>query len=212
MAIDPGVRTFQTWYRADGSWGKNGDEARQYPLAINKKISQLQSQLSQLPKWKDATPENKKQIETLEIKKRKLYLKKKNWMTHQHYAFCKQLTSISNTLILLPDFKVKEMIKKKEKKYGPLTPEVRQSMMDLSFYRFRVRFEHYLEKNIEKNCHVKIVSEAYTSKPCGNCGFIKYDLKGQEVYVCDRCSIKLDRDVNGGRNIILKTITPYLTK
>ena len=102
------------------------------------------------------------------------------------------------------------MIAKKERKYGTLPRVVKQSMIDLSFYRFRCRFESYIEKHHEKKCKLKIVTEEYTSKTCGGCGNLK-KVSGA-VYKCKRCKVKLDRDVNGARNILLKAITPILLR
>lgn len=213
LTIDPGVRTFQTWYRSDGSFGKNGHEARQRLLMINKKISRLQSILDKMPRTsknntKEANNEIMKAKLPLEIKKRVLFLKKKDWITHCHYESMKELTSQEKTLILLPSFQVQQMITKKERKNGPLSKEVKQSMVDLSFYRFRCRLEHYLEKHHEKKCHLKIVTEEYTSKTCGKCGNLK-NVSGDK-YNCIKCKVVLDRDVNGARNILLKAITPLL--
>ena len=214
LAIDPGVRTFQTWYRSDGSYGKNGDEARCRLVKMNEKISNLQSQLDALPKTsknneKEENNEIMKVRTPLEIKKRLLFLKKQNWITHCHYESMKELTSNEKTLILLPEFQVKQMIAKKEKKGGSLPKVVKQSMVDLSFYRFRTRFEDYLKKHHERKCHLKIVTEEYTSKTCGNCGNLK-KVSG-DTYSCSKCDVVLDRDVNGARNILLKAITPLLT-
>jgi putative transposase len=212
LAIDPGIRTFQTWYRSDGSFGQHGHEARKRLLKINNKISALQSQLDRMPNIQKANKEENNEILKaripLEKKKRQLFLKKQNWITHCHYESMKELTSEEKTLILLPIFQVKQMIAKKERKRGPLSREVKQSMLDLSFYKFRMRFEQYLEKHHERKCHVKIVTEEYTSKTCGNCGNEK-KVSG-DTYKCNKCKVVLDRDVNGARNILLKAITSLL--
>ncbi|RHZ62220.1 hypothetical protein Glove_341g17 [Diversispora epigaea] len=44
----------------------------------------------------------------------------------------------------------------------------------------------------------------YTSKTCGNCGFIKKNLGESKTFRCDSCDLVIDRDVNGARNILLK--------
>ena len=48
-----------------------------------------------------------------------------------------------------------------------------------------------------------LCTEEYTSQTCGHCGKTK-KMGGLEVYHCDSCQIKIDRDVNGARNILLK--------
>jgi len=50
-----------------------------------------------------------------------------------------------------------------------------------------------------------IVDESYTSKTCTRCGQIN-NVGASERYECERCRIKIDRDVNGSRNIMLKNM------
>lgn len=214
LSIDPGVRTFQTWYRSDGSYGQNGNEARQRLLSINKRISELQSRLDRIPKTsKRNTKETNNEITKarlpLEKKKRHLFLKKADWITHCHYESMRELTLYEKTLILLPSFQVQQMIAKKERKRGPLSREVKQSMVDLSFYKFRMRFEALLgetprEKVPAQGCdrgiHEQNVRELWKHQE---------SISG-DTYRCSRCKVVLDRDVNGARNIMLKAITPLL--
>lgn len=56
-------------------------------------------------------------------------------------------------------------------------------------------------------CQVHIVTEDYTSKTCGNCGFIKDNLGRAKIYKCEKCKMVMDRDVNGARNIYLKNLS-----
>ena len=51
-------------------------------------------------------------------------------------------------------------------------------------------------------------SNLYRSKTCGFCGYIHKKLGGSKVFSCPQCKTKLDRDINGARNILLR----YLTK
>ena len=48
------------------------------------------------------------------------------------------------------------------------------------------------------------MNEAYTSKTCSECGYLKRNLGGSKVYHCDECGSVMDRDVNGAKNIFLK--------
>jgi len=38
------------------------------------------------------------------------------------------------------------------------------------------------------------------------CGNLKNDLGSSNIYNCEKCGISIDRDQNGARNILLKTI------
>ncbi len=51
------------------------------------------------------------------------------------------------------------------------------------------------------------VFEDYTSKTCTNCGYIDNNLSNKDLYDCSRCSVKVERDITGARNIMLKHLT-----
>jgi len=48
-----------------------------------------------------------------------------------------------------------------------------------------------------------------TSLPCGKCGKLN-DVGGREIYICKFCNYKIDRDILGSRNILLKNLTQRL--
>jgi transposase len=50
------------------------------------------------------------------------------------------------------------------------------------------------------------VDENYTTKTCSACGAVKWDVGSAEVFECDYCHAKMDRDVNGAKNMLLKHI------
>ena len=76
-------------------------------------------------------------------------------------------------------------------------------MMMFSFYKFQERLTYKCKAYGKK---LLIVDESYTSCTCSNCGMIN-NVKGREVYECSFCDLKLDRDVCGSRNILIKNIT-----
>ena len=56
------------------------------------------------------------------------------------------------------------------------------------------------------NAEIIIKPEYYTSMTCGRCGNLKYNLGRNEIYECEKCNLKIDRDYNGSRNILLRNI------
>ena len=41
---------------------------------------------------------------------------------------------------------------------------------------------------------------------CSVCRNIHENLRGNKIYDCEKCKTKMDRDINGARNIHLKAI------
>ena len=56
----------------------------------------------------------------------------------------------------------------------------------------------------EYGSKVVVVNQAYTSKTCSECGYVKHNLGGSKVFDCDECGGVMYRDVNGAKNIFLK--------
>lgn len=51
---------------------------------------------------------------------------------------------------------------------------------------------------------VKEVSPRNTSKTCSRCGYVNRRLKNERVFVCPKCGLKIDRDLNAAINIANK--------
>ena len=98
-------------------------------------------------------------------------------------------------IIVLPDFRVSEMIRSRK-----LSKITKRLMNMYSFHSFKEKLKYKCDL-YEKR--LIFVSEEYTSCTCGKCGIINR-LKGQEVFKCHKCGTKMDRDVNGSRNILIK--------
>ena len=114
--------------------------------------------------------------------------------------------------------KVKERIKEiKDKNYNRVeenkllrtyTKEKRLRKNDkyvlsqLSHYEFK---QHLIQKAEIYGCKVQIVTEEYTSQTCTLCGTLSKKYIKREKQ-CTHCGNKIDRDINGSRNILLKSI------
>jgi transposase len=53
--------------------------------------------------------------------------------------------------------------------------------------------------------HYTFLERLNTSKTCGNCGILN-DIGSREMYDCKGCLYRVDRDINGSRNIMIKCI------
>jgi transposase len=47
------------------------------------------------------------------------------------------------------------------------------------------------------------VTEEYTSQCCSNCGILSNNYN-YRLKICPNCDLKIDRDINGSRNILIK--------
>ncbi|WP_293287887.1 transposase, partial [Microcoleus sp. PH2017_26_ELK_O_A] len=79
-----------------------------------------------------------------------------------------------------------------------------RQMLTWAHYRFKQIIKHQADKN---GSIVVDVSEAYTSKTCGNCGHIHRKLGGSKVFKCPNCQTVIGRDLNGARNILLRALS-----
>lgn len=194
ISLDPGVRTFMTGYSPEGTiieWGK-GDVQRIYRLCHAH--DKLQS------KWSQKGVRHRRRYR-LKKAARRIRKKIRNLVDELHKKLTKWLVSSYET-VLLPKFETSEMVWRGKRRIGSKT--ARQMLM-WSHYRFQQRL---MNKTREyKNSRVIICDEAYTSKTCGRCGELHEKLGGNKTFRCPHCGIKMDRDMNGARNILLRYLT-----
>ena len=175
VSLDPGVRTFLMCYSNENSFSI-GDNA-------SEEIYRLQLHLDKLNK-----PEDLK--EQLMTRKRI-----KNLVEDLHWKVIKFLTSNFNTIIY-PDFTPTGMLKGKS-----LHSSVKRKMLALSFFKFKQRLIYKCKSN--KNVLI-ITNESYTSRTCTNCGHLN-NKSTDKTFRCESCRYEIDRDINGARNILIKT-------
>lgn len=190
VALDPGVKTFQSFYSEEGLVGKFGDRTFEHLKGLYHLEDTLKSALVSR-KLARKTKRN--------IKNRccSLRTKVKNVVDDLHRKTCNWLTSTFK-YIFLPSFNVKPMVCKDGRVIGKSTA---RAMLSLSHFSFKQRLLHMGQS---RGCEVNICSEAYTSKTCGCCGAQKNDLGGSREYTCTTCGLEIDRDYNGARNIYLR--------
>jgi len=104
------------------------------------------------------------------------------------------LTSNFKT-ILLPKFCTSVM-----QTEDSLHSSTKRQLWTLSHYKFQQKLKLLCE---QKNNTLYLVDEHYTTKTCGGCGSLM-NVGSSKVFSCTNCSYKMDRDIHGARNILLK--------
>ena len=216
VAIDPGEKIFGSYYSINeiGNLGKN---MRGVILKIQSKIKKYQNKLKN-KKYKNKKKSIQKIIQ-------RCYNKIKGFVNEVHKKSSKYLCENYKN-ILLPSFETKPMIsktkikeetekikeiknkedaKKKLKELGKkieLSKKIKFVLSIQSHYKFK----DYLKAKAKRyKTIVYDVNESYTSQTCTKCGKISNEYSKEREKEC-MCGYKIDRDVNGSRNILLKCV------
>lgn len=192
-ACDPGVRTFQTTFNNKGeSFEIATSESSTRLHSLAKILDGMISKRSKCPRR-----------ERLKWSKRILKIRKKlkNLQTELHHKAADFLTKESD-IIVIPEFKVKEMSKKFKRKIRTKTV---RNMMLLGHSLFKQKLK---TKATERGCQMLICGEHYTSKTCTSCGTLNNKIGSSKIFKCwkSSCAQIVDRDVNAARNILLQAM------
>ena len=192
IALDPGVRTFQTTYDVNGlvtEWGKDDMKQLFRLCRIADKIQSL---------WK--TKKRGKRRST-KLAWHRVLFKIKDKVKEVHRKLASWLCE-NYKVILIPKFESSRMVRRAGRKIKSATA---RGMLTWSHYAFR----EMLKAKAELFPWVKVVEcdEAYTSKTCGCCGVIHQTLGGSKVFKCKACKYVADRDINAARNILLRYLS-----
>lgn len=195
VALDPGVRTFMTFFSED-SFGWLGNDSNLYIQKLCFRLDKLISKLSQ------AKGQQKKRLRKAVSR---LRCKIQNLVKELHHKVARFLVN-NFDVILLPTFETSQMVSKSRRKLR--NKSVRQ-MLTLSHYDFKTFLKW---KAWESSKMVIDCNEAYTSKTVSWTGEVIDNLGGGRVIKSPSTGLKMDRDLNGARGIFLRALvdTPWL--
>lgn len=189
-AIDPGIRTFATVYGTKQIYqiGENYQEMVNKEL---KKIDVLKEKIKLLPKIKSKFKDLVKMKKRVNIIQQKI----ENRVDDMHYKTSKILCENFRT-VLLGNLSTKAICSNK----NILSRTTKRQCYSLKLYEFKNKMTNCAEL---LNTRFELVTEHYTSKTCSNCRRRNVS-SSNEIFKCDYCNFKINRDIQGSYNIFYK--------
>ncbi|ARF08269.1 transposase [Catovirus CTV1] len=184
IVLDPGLRTFMTGL----------SESALYKIGTNI-TSTVKKSITRLNKIKENVHISKK------IKKKNeriINRKITNKIDDMQWKTINFLTQNFKN-ILLGDMSAKSIVSKNK---SVLDNETKVACLRMRFYDFRKRLEYKCNKT---KTNYRLINECYTSKICSLCGNYNEKLEGEKIYKCSKCKKEMDRDMNGCRNIMIRS-------
>jgi len=177
VGVDLGINTMATI--SDGIKFNNPKALRQF----TKKLKRQQREVAR--KKKDSN-NRKKAVKRLATTYARISDIRKD-------ALHKATTILAKTksVIVIEDLNVSGMMK---------NHNLARAISDVGMYEFRRQLEY---KSVWYGARIVIAPRFYpSSKTCSGCGNIKHDLKlSDRVFVCDKCNLTIDRDLNASINL-----------
>jgi putative transposase len=194
VAIDPGVRTFATFF-SETSVGKIGESDFS---RIQRLCQHLDDLISRSSKAKSAQKRKMRKAAS------KMRLKIRNLIDELHHKSARFLVD-NFDVILLPTFETSGMAIKSRRKIRSKTV---RNLLSFAHYRFKMFLKH---KAFEAGKLVLDVCEAYTSKTVSWTGEL-LNIGGAKSIRSRIDERVMDRDYNGARGIFLRALvdTPWM--
>jgi transposase len=152
-------------------------------------------------KRKDKIMNNKNIEKKIKRKNEKLINKKiSNIVDELQWKTINTMLNFADTIII-GDIHSKSIVDSNKKHQLPKI--IKRVILALNMDKFKKRLEYKCAHKKKELCKI---NEWLTSKMCCNCGCINENLGSKKIFECLECKIKIDRDINGARNIYIKSI------
>jgi putative transposase len=87
-----------------------------------------------------------------------------------------------------------------------LRKEQRTMLNSWSYFQLE---QFLIYKGAAKGISIVYIDARYTSQRCSSCGFICRSNRKQHLFCCKQCGFRLNADLNGSRNIVIKHRASY---
>jgi putative transposase len=197
IGLDPGMRKFITGYGTDGRavfFGAKNPGRRFVRMQWFKDLIDSKLRAKQGGVFRSTGRDRKR----LRAKRARMQERMYNIRSDFHHKVANWITKNYKVVALgkLP----KHIISRDRH----LPKVVKRAYNALAHFKFRCCLA---DKCAARGVVFTALNEAYTSKTCTLCGYMQ-DIGSKETYTCSCCpGASWDRDVNGARNILLKSIS-----
>ena len=182
--IDPGIRTFLTCYSKNEILEIGENSYEKYNINYKKidKIRELYSNRKiNYRSFKKAINKNFDKIKNIT---KDLHFKVSNFLCKRFNTIT--IGKISTSSVVL--------------NVNNLNKKSKRCMLSLCHFKFREILEYQCKKF---NVKLNIIDESYTTKMCSNCKELN-NIGSSKKYICSKCNLKCDRDINASINIYNK--------
>lgn len=189
VGIDPGVRDFMTTFDSTGSARFVGRERVDKLMAIDHRLSTIQSHLA----TRGLDNRARKRLLIQRRKAKRQYYDTKADFHHQASAWLAK----SHSAIFLEPWDIEGMKR-------TLRPKVVRRLQVSGAGLF---MEHLREKCQRYGTWLPVVDEYLTTKTCSRCGGLHWGIGSSKEFDCPHCPNVVDRDLNSAANMLLKHLT-----
>ncbi|KHD08873.2 hypothetical protein PN36_18480 [Candidatus Thiomargarita nelsonii] len=204
VALDPGVRTFQTAFSEIEavSYGDGFVNNRLVPLMLE--LDRLLSARDKLHREDKSKQWVKDRLKNLNRRIYKVRARQQNLVDDLHRRVAYDLVS-NHDVILLPTFETQQMVKKStETRKRFLRRKTVRGMLGLAHYKFKQTLK-WMAKKYGKT--VRDANESYTSKTLWDGSILKC-LGGKASILFQ--GKRVNRDIHGARNILIRFLTKVI--
>jgi putative transposase len=204
VALDPGVRTFQTAFSFSSavSYGDGFVNDRLVPLMLE--LDRLLSTRDKLHREDKSKQWVKERLKNLNRRIHKVRARQQNLVVDLHQRVAYDLVS-NHDVILLPTFETQQMASRRdETRKRFLRRFTIRGMLGLAHYKFKQTLK-WMAKKYGKT--VIDVNESYTSKTLWDGSILKC-LGGKASILFQ--GKRVNRDIHGARNILIRFLTKVI--
>ena len=204
VALDPGVRTFQTAFSVEDAISYGDQFANDKLVPLMSELDRLLSERDKLHNEDRSLQWVKNRLKNINRRIHKVRARHQNLVADLHRRVAYDLVT-NHDVILLPTFETKQMVRiRSETRKRFLRRKTVRGMLGLAHYKFKQTLKWMASKYGKT---VVDVNESYTSKTLWD-GSILKNLGGKASILFQ--GKRVNRDIHGARNILIRFLTKVI--